>query len=347
MQVRTFSGAALVAFAAACGDHANSLPFDTPQGEPVVRTIPAEGGTVSTPAGASVQLPAGAVAAGTTLTLTNTAAPATSPSGAAASPSAFRIEPAGLALAAPAAVGLTLTGGADLWLASVVVTTPSGTVESGQGSVDLAGGVLRGEISRLGTVSAVIPEPAAVLRAGPLSAATRQLAPASAPQTAVADPTRALRGDCGPAGRRCADLTVEVSPNLLETVAAAAVVYPHLSGEIRLNGTSATGSLTLSAPLRVRLQSGANATTVPARITAAATPATVVTETAGRITLTNLRVTGESAGGRGETTATLTVEYEGARAWIRLSHTLEASVGAGGAREAVTVAARIPLARVQ
>ena len=346
--IRPLSLAALAcAAAAACSDHNSAFSLDGPDAEPVVRTIPAAGGTVSTAAGATVQLPAGAVAAGTTVTLTPTAAAATSASGTAASQVAFRVEPAGLALNAPATVDLMVgRAAADAWLASVVVSAPGAVVENGEGSVDLATGLLRGEISRLGTVSAVIPEAAAVLRAGPLSAATRQLSAPAAPLAAVATPTRALRGDCGAPGKRCGELTVEVSPNLLELVSAAAVVYPQLSGEIAINGTSATGSIALSAPLRVRLESDANATTIPARITAIATPATVVTEVAGRITLSNLRVVGESGSSRGDATASLTVEYEGARAFIRLSHTFDAAV-AGGAREPVTVAARIPLARVQ
>ncbi|HEX6746296.1 MAG TPA: hypothetical protein VF092_03195 [Longimicrobium sp.] len=337
------SFAALAAFCtllAAC-ERGQQLPFEQ-SGDPVTRTVGDQGATVSTPAGASVAIPAGAVSAGTQVTLTPTVAPATTASGSAAGTNAFRLEPAGLALAKAADVDLTIHRGEGAWLASVVVQTPSGLVESGDGGIDLATGVLRGQIASLGTVQAVIPEAAAVLRAQPLGTA---VSPVRAPsfETTTA-PTRSLKGDCGAPGKRCTGLAVEVSRNLLELVDTAAVVYPRLSGEIRINGAAASGELVMEAPVRVRLQSRANAATVPVRITAAATAQTVVTETAGRVTLTNMKVTGESGSTKGTTTYTLTVDYSGAQAWIRLSHDFETTV-ANGNREPVTVAAQIPLAR--
>jgi hypothetical protein len=347
MQLRAFSLAALACLAvSACGERGQQLPFETPTADPVVKTVPDAGGTVSTPAGASVQLPAGAVAGGTTVTLSPVAAQASSASGTAAAQNAFKLDPAGLQLTTPADVDLSLNRAQAAWMASVVVSTPGGVIEDGQGSVDLATGLLRGSISKLGTVSAVIPEPAAVLRAGPLSAATAAVEPVFTPRTAVAVPTKSLRGDCGAPGKRCDGLVVEVSASLLDLVDSAVVIYPRMEGEIRITGATAAGALTLVAPLRVRLSSRANATTVPSRITAAATAATVVTETAGRITLSNLKVVGESGSSRGETTATLVIEYQGTRAFIRLGHSFLATV-AGGTRENVTVAARIPLLRVE
>jgi ABC-type uncharacterized transport system YnjBCD substrate-binding protein len=96
--------------------------------------------------------------------------------------------------------------------------------------------------------------------------------------------------------------------------------------------------------VRVRLASKANAATIPVRITAAATAQTVVSETAGRVTLTNVKVTGESAATRSETLYTLVVDYSGAQAYIRLGHQFETTV-ANGQREPVTVSAQIPLVR--
>jgi hypothetical protein len=328
----------------ACDRAGQALPFDSASTDPVTRTVPAEGATVSTAAGASVQLPAGAVPAGTEVTLTPTAA-AASPSGAAASAYAFTLQPAGLNLASAAAVDLRLAGGrADAWLASVVVSTPAGMAEDGGASVDLNAGLVHGQIATLGTVSAVIPEAGAVLRARPLGTAIRSVAPAAQPR-AVITPTRALRGDCGAPGKRCAGLDVEVSANLLGLVDTAAVVFPRLSGQINVQGATASGSLTLVAPLRVRLSAGSTAITLPSRITATPTAQTVVVEAEGRTTLTNVRVVGESGHERGETLATLTVEHAGAQAWIRLEHHFEATI-TQGRREAVTVAARVPLVRV-
>jgi hypothetical protein len=100
------------------------------------------------------------------------------------------------------------------------------------------------------------------------------------------------------------------------------------------------------APVRVRLSSRANAATVPVRITAQATPATVVTETAGHLTLANMRVIGESGATHATTTYTLSVDYSGTQAFIRLTHDFETTV-ANGTREPVTVAAQVPLVRSQ
>ena len=345
MKVQQFALAALACAALAACDHAQQLPFDHST-DPVTRTVPDAGATISTPAGASVTLPAGAVAGGTQVTLTPGVAPASTPSGTAAGTSAFRLDPAGLALAKPADASLSINRGDDAWLASVVVQTPTGPVESGDAGIDLATGTLRGQIATLGTLQATIPEAGAVLRAHPLGTAIahdRLVAPRAA---AVTAPTRTLRGDCGGPGNRCAGLTVEVSPNLLGLVDTAAIVYPRLGGTLTLSGATASGSLTMLAPVRVRLASRANAATVPVRITAQATAATVVTETPGHITLANMKVTGESGGSRGETVYTLSVDYSGAQAFIRLSHDFTTTV-ANGQQEPVTVAAQLPLVRTQ
>lgn len=334
------------ALLAACERAGQSLPFDSGSTEPVTRAVPAEGGTVSSPAGASVQLPAGAVPAGTQVTLTPTAAP-TPATGTAVSAYAFRLEPAGLVLQSPAAVDMRVDGrAANAWLASVVVATPGGVVEDGEASVDLNTGLLHGEISTLGTVSAVIPEPAAVIRAQRLGSLLRSVAPVAPAQALTGARTRALRGNCGGPGNRCTGIAVEVSEGLLGLVDTAAVLYPQVAGELNLNGQSAAGSLVLVAPLRVRLGTQTTSTTIRSHITATATPQTLVTETDGRITLTNVRVVGRSGREQGETLVTLTIEYAGAQAWIRLEHQFEALVESGR-RETVTVAARVPLVRIQ
>jgi len=344
MKNLSFALAALACTALAACDKAQQLPFEQTN-DPVTRTVGSDGATVSTPAGASVQLPAGAVASGTQVSLTPTVAPASTASGTAASVNAFVLQPAGLALAKAADVDLTVNRAENAWLASVVVQSPGGLVETGDAGVDLATGVLRGQISALGTVQAVIPEAAAVLRAQPLGTAAVRL-PVSPSYAAVTAPTRSLKGDCGAPGKRCAGLSVEVSQNLLALVDTAAIVYPQLSGQINISGTTANGALAMLAPVRVRLASRANAATIPVRITAAATPQTVVTETAGRVTLSNVKVTGESAATKSETLYTLTVDYSGAQAYIRLSHQFETTV-ANGQREPVTVSAQIPLVRGQ
>jgi len=342
MKFPTFALAALACGALAACDRAQQLPFDHAT-DPVTRTVTDAGATLSSPAGASVSLPAGAVAGGTQVTLTPGVAPASTASGTAASTSAFKLEPAGLSLAKPADVDLSIHRADNAWLASVVVQTPSGPVESGDAGVDLATGLLRGQLGALGTVQATIPEAAAILRANPMGTAIAK-ARLAAPPAAALTATRTLRGDCGAPGRRCAGLTVEVSPNLLALVDTAAIVFPRIGGALTLTGTTASGALVMEAPVRVRLASKANAATVPVRITAQATPSTVVTETAGHITLTNVRVIGESGATHAETLYTLSIDYAGAQAFIRLTHAFETTV-ANGKKEPVTVVAQLPLLR--
>lgn len=346
MKIRRLAPAVLaVAALAACEQAAQNLPFGEQDTDPVERTVPAEGGTLSSSAGASVTLPAGALPGPTVITLTPVPAPASTPSGTAAGAHAFDLTPAGLALSAPATVQLAVDRARpDAWLASVVVATPAGTVETGEGSVDLTSGVAQGEISTLGTVSAVIPEPGAVLRATALSGQGWSPAPSAAAASGL--PTRALRGDCGAPGRRCAGATVQVSPSLVEMVDTLAVVFPRVSGEIRIEGGTARGALRLVAPLRVRVGGGKNAATVPGRVVAEPTAATVATEAGGVLTLTNVRVRGESGRQSAETVQTLTVQVDGARAWVVLEHAFQATLDDAGPQP-VTVAARIPLVRVQ
>ena len=329
----------------ACEQTDQELPFGTGT-QKVTRPVSSTGVTISSSSGASVQIPAGALPEGTPVTLTPAAAPSQTPSGTSAGTHVFHLEPAGAALATPATADLSIQKGhASAWLASLVLTTPSGTVESGDAGVDLANGIVRGEIRTLGTLSAVFPEAAAVIRARPLSEIPPSLAPDnSAGQVSV--PTRSLRVQCGEAGNRCSELLVGVSSNLLSMVDTAAVVFPRLSGEIRIEGGKATGAITLVAPVRVRLGSRTSAVTIPGQITAEPTAATGVTETQGKVTLTNVRVRGKSGAETGETLVTLTVGYSGSKATIRLEHSLEATLSAGK-RETVTVAGQIPLVRAQ
>ena len=336
------AGATLLA---GCGQTDQQLPFGADD-RAVTRPVTTTGATISSSAGASVQIPAGALASGTSVTLTPAPAPAQTQSGASAGTHVFHLEPAGATLAKAAATDLGIQkNNRDAWLASIVVSTPAGVIENGEASVDLASGIARGEIGTLGTLSAVIPERGAVIRARPLS----QIPASPAQDNAagrVANPTRALRVQCGEARNRCNDLMVGVSNNLLSTVDTAAVVFPQLRGEIRIEGARASGAITLVTPLRARLGSKTSAVTIPSEITAEATSATVVTETQGQVTFSNLRVRGKSGKETGETTVTLTVGYTGNRASIRLEHSLDATLTAGK-RETVTVAGQIPLQRVQ
>jgi hypothetical protein len=298
---------------AACDQQEQQLPFDL-AGAEVTQTVSATGGTVSTAQGASVTFPAGAVAQATAVTLTPVAQPASTASGTPVGTASFRLAPEGTALQKPAEVTLKLgpaASAAEAWLASVVHTTPAGTQEIGAVDVDQSSGLLRAEITTLGTLTAVLPEPAAVVRATPLTPASTPAAVAAGPATA----TRALRGSCGEPGNRCR-IGVQASSSLLEVTDGVAVVFPAIRGAIQIEGAGATGEITLSGTLKVKAGKVGDGEQVS--ITVQATPATVATQTASEVRLTNVRVIGSGSGMKESVSTDLRVQYSGSRAEVRI-----------------------------
>lgn len=312
----------LCGVAAACEQAEQALPFEA-VGAAVTRTVTPAGATVSTPHGASVQFPSGAFSAATEVTLTPVA-PSAAASAAPAGAAAFRLAPEAAALGEEAAVTLQLGGGVPrerAWLASVLHATPGGTREVGAAGVDLSAGVVRVGIRALGTLTAVIPEPAAVVRAEPLASE----APAGAGVAHPVPLTRSLRAECGAPGARCA-VRVQASQGLLGAADSLAVIFPTQSGEIRIQGTTATGTLTLAGSLRAK--TGMTATGAEVTVTAEATPETRVTETDREIVLSNVRVTGTGAGMQESVPATLRVRYSGASASVFIERS-DVRVGGG------------------
>jgi hypothetical protein len=297
---------------AACDQQEQQLPFDL-AGAEVTQTVSASGATVSTPQGASVTFPSGAVASATTVILTPVAQPTSTPSGTPAGTASFRLAPEGTELQKPAEVVLKLGAAApaaDAWLASVLHTTPAGTREIGAVDVDQTSGFVRTSITTLGTLTAVIPEPAAVIRATPLAAAAQPSASGASATT-----TRTLRGSCGEPGNRC-PIGVQASSSLLEITDGVAVVFPAIRGAIHVQGATATGEITLSGTLKVKTGRVGDGEDVS--ITAQATPATVATQTASEVVLTNVRVLASGAGMKESVLTTLRVQYSGSRAEVRI-----------------------------
>lgn len=351
MHIRILSALALGAtLLSACDQVEQSLPFD-PSGGPVTRTVP-DGSTttLSSAAGASIRIPAGAVPAGATVTLTPSGAPAWTSSGRTAATHAFEISSSSAPPTQPMAAELKI-GASDsrAWLAAVRIATPTGIVEIGDAAADLAAGVLRTKLPVFGILQAVLPDPDATFSVGRIGAAPSIAGAAaigtSAEAAEVALPTRALRGACGAPEARCTGLQVQVSDNLDPYVTAAAVVFPQIGGEIRINGSMADGALVLDAPLRLRLTSGVSAVTVPVRITIRATSSTIVTEVAGALTLSGVRVHVESSQDSGEETMTLQIHYDGAGAWLEVERNIGASLSR--VTETAAFSARVPLVRVQ
>jgi hypothetical protein len=337
------AGAAVAALSA-CEQTEQTLPFDTST-DPVSRAIPASGGVVSTAAGASFMLPAGSVPGGTTVTVTVTPNPAAGAAGAPAAPHSFSIAAGGVSLARPIDAEFRFARqDAQAWLASAVVVTPQGTVEMGEADVDIAAGILRAKLPAFGTVTPVFPAQGAVVAVGQIAAAGTSVAEAPAAVGSASLLTRGLRGECGTPQRRCTDLQVSISRNLFQYASAVSAVFPIVSGQIDFAGTGASGSLALTSPLRLRLHSGAAAVTIPVRVSFTPTAQTVVAETPGTITLSNVRVRVESSQGTTEETMPLTVTYTGTAARLTIQRNIGANLA--GVSETSAFRATIPLTRI-
>lgn len=302
----------------ACDQQEQHLTFDA-AGATVTQTVPATGGTISTSAGASVAFPQGALTQATAITLTAGAQPASTASGTPVGTSSFRLTPEGAELHKPAEVTLRIGGNpADAWLASVLNTTPSAAQEIGAADVDLSAGLLRARVSTLGTLTAIVPEKAAVVQAEPLASAQRttDLATRSAGASSFAA-TRSLEGRCGEAGNRCA-IRVQASESLHQLAQGIAVVFPSIRGRIDIAGARASGKIALTGAFRTRLGKAGNGARID--VVVEPTPSTLVTETATEVVLTDVRVTASGAGMEGAQNVTLRFRHNGGReAWFEVT----------------------------
>jgi hypothetical protein len=329
----------------ACEQLDQSLPFDA--GTEVSREVPSDGLVISSSAGASFRVPAGALPPASLLTLTPQPAPEAGPAGSPVARNAFRIDAGSSALVAPLGAELRLDrASADAWLAAATISNGAALHEVGDASVDLGAGLLRTSLPALGLVVAVVPASDARVPVRPLEGPTHvrgiENSASVGVQTALA--TRALVGDCGGVGRRCQGVRIDVGPRLFDYVDQAAVLFPRIDGRLDLAGTGASGELIFHAPLRARLNGGAAAVTVPLVVTARATPATLATDVAGTITLSNMQLMVRSAGAETTASATLTIRYEGTAAWLTVERSLAATFGT--VPESIPFRAEIPLVRI-
>lgn len=339
MKVHIVTSIGLTLALAACAQDSQTLPFSPQSEESTVRTISAtQAATVTSPAGATLRFPAGALHETTEVAIT----PLEAPTGAAASGApisrGFRVDPEGLELGEPARVEMRIEPGADpsrVWLASLVVISPAGVQEVGATRLDLRARLAEASITRLGTLAMVIPEQEAVFetRSGgaqaSLSASSSSLLPSG---------TDSIVAACGGRGARCTGLKLTASENLTEKISRAAAVYPQVFGKLRLDGVSASGEVELRSAVRLLLASGATAENIEVRGLLRPTEATVVSEDAASITLTNVLVrVGGSAGSEEdgyEEIRTVVVEKSGDRGFVTLSRTFRLDVGGGDVEEA-------------
>lgn len=260
---------------AACDQQDQDLPF-AQDDETVETEVGEEGGAVSSPAGASVSFPAGAISGGSSVAITPVDPPTAAIGlGTAAWPVAFSLEPAGLVLDRPATVDLQVAPNDPerAWLTAAVNVTPSGVIPIGAAELDLTSGILRTQIDVLGTVSTVVPdsdqvigltawEPAAQVGAsvlGDMSSGNTVARPQPEELRTAAyslDPENFQVG--------CLELPDDCTGTFYATESFdlvdtdLAIVFPRATGGLEFTRRGeAVGSLLIELPVRAKLEGGA------------------------------------------------------------------------------------------
>lgn len=247
----------------------------------------------------------------------------------------------------PALLELRLSRPLDLdsaWL-STIVGIRTGTVEEyPAGRVDLGTGIVASEVQHLATFLAVTPPSSALFPVTSGSGPSFSVAPADAAFVGVA--VDSVKVGCGAPANRCEGVTASATQNLLDQVDRAALLYPELTGALRIGATAVTGSITASATLRVLLKSGQTAESVEVNALLEPTAQTVAVQTATDIRLTNMRhrVSGSADGSTQavDEIATLTIPRSGPSGRVSVRRSFGIKV-AGGGTETATVSFTFPV----
>lgn len=241
---------------AGCEQTNQTLPFDVDA--TVTKTVPTTGGSISTSAGAAVLFPASSLPASTSVSVSATEVPsATRQLGAPAS-TAFKVEPAGTSLNQPATAELKFTPSTDAsraWLATVITEANGSAVPNSNTRVDLTTSVVSSKVKKLGTYTAVIPPASAIFA---VQSSNASIAP---DPTGLAPSFEQIGVKCS-IGAGCSGLRALVTPNVLDQVDDAAVLYPQMSGALNVSGGTPSGQLTAEATLRVKLKNGTTAESI-------------------------------------------------------------------------------------
>lgn len=340
---RTLTVAGLVLAVSACEQDSQGLPFDVDSA--TTRTVPAEGGVVSTPAGAAVAIPGGALSGPLTVTLAPTSVPG-AVEGSAAS-TAFSIEPAGTLLDQAGEFEIKLSSSLasnQAWLTTLVHVSGGTVTESSGGDVDLGTGILTTSIDRFGTYLAVVP-PASVVFPVSSGGPALSLSTLGGPGAFIGVTIDSLKAACGTPGKRCSGVQATASRNLLDLVEDAALLYPVVAGGLTINSTSVTGSVMARATLRVLLESLRTALSVEIHALLEPTALTVATQTATELHLTNMRVRvsgGPASGAAVEQTTDVSIPLTGSTGLVTVGRSFDIRV-AGGATQPASVAFTFPV----
>ncbi|HEX7050513.1 MAG TPA: hypothetical protein VF188_09955 [Longimicrobiales bacterium] len=256
--------------AAACSQDEQGTPFALDPADPVSRTIDESGGTVSTPAGLSLDIPAGALGEAVEVMVTplSGAEVGATIEGDVVPGTVFGLAPEGQRLEEPAGIGLSFEPSDftdDELLALAVVDVVDGVPSYRDvGTLDLNAGILRADLRRLGTVGVrVAPmlavqsgDPRDVASGGPLfltaPAAVQALRP-------WAEDRVTYTVSCGPDTSSCVGpdgpVRAYVSPNLVERFAGRlGAIGASIEASLSFDGASSTveGQIRVDGVLRVR-----------------------------------------------------------------------------------------------
>ena len=339
--LRKFFVLSAMLVAAGCEQESQSLPFDV--NATTTSSVSTQGGVVSSPGGASVSFPQGAVSGTVQVSVAPSTVPAAVTSSGTVASDAFKIEPENTTLAKAAELELKFSpSGSNAWLASLVGISSGVLREYGATRVDLSSGVAATDVTRLGTFAVVIPEAAAVHR---VQDSTSNV---EIPLVAAVGPgqtTRTISVDCGNPGDRCTGLTLTASQNILNQVEDAAAVYPLVTDQITISGSLASGQITANAPVRVFLESGTTAETIEfnAKLTA---QNDVVTETSTQVRVAGVlfEVSGsaDSETGASSEIATLIINKSSGNGTVVIDRDFDITVSGGGT-ESANVAIAVPV----
>jgi hypothetical protein len=314
-----------------CQLDSQTLPYDV---EAVVtRSIPAQGGFVSTPAGASVHFPEGSLGGGAQVTLAPAMPAAPLQALGTVASRSFAVDAGPAALVSPATLELRLTTSVDpkrLWLASIVSFDGGRPHTYGNSRVDLNAGVISGRIRTLGVLTAVIP-PAGAVTPVSTRASAAEIPGAGSGAASTGPAVQSVTAGCGGTEPPCTGLSAVASQSVLDLVEEAAILNPVISGGFQqAGGGAATGSVVATATLRVLLQGGNTAESIGVDALLETTPSSTFTDTPSEIIITDVRhrISGTEMQ-TGEDIATLVLPKNGATATVSIRRSFEIRAATG------------------
>ena len=316
---RQIPGLLAVALLAACTQDEQKLPFSVGANQSVSKTISTGGGTLSTPSGASLTFPSGSLAASTAVTITPTApSAAASAIGSPVAAMSMAVTPSGTQLAQPAQFHMSISPDAgaetqNAWLTTILLEHAGTMMVFPKADLDLTNKIIRTDITRLGTLTPIIPPASAIINIPGALSASRALGSVTVADAGALAGVKTISKTCGGFNGTtyapCPGLTATATQNVIDRYPEIAIVFPSISGSLTLAADPAivsavvTGSLNSFTTFRVQSGGGTGATSVEFTVVMAATAASRATQVGNTLTITNLQVTTTQEDG---TTSTIT-----------------------------------------